>query len=133
MIIPYLCFHGRCEEAVTYYGERFGFKPELLKFSTVPQRGFEVPQEMNEKIMFTRFLICGNPIMACDHYPGLETKTGQSMSINLVGTKEELEFAFSVLSKDGQVGMPFQKTLWSSWYASCIDKFQVVWQFSLNE
>ncbi len=133
MIIPFLNFHGRCEEAVTTYAKLFGFEPRFLKFSMAPDRGFEVsPQEL-DKVMFTLFQIAGNTIYATDHYPGLDTIPGQGMSINLIADKETLESVFSKLVPKAQIGMTFQKTLWSAWYASLTDEFGVVWQFSLNE
>lgn len=133
MIIPFLNFHGRTEEAVTYYASLFDFKPQFLKFSMAPDRGFDVPEAMNDKVMFTLFQIAGNTIYATDHYPGLDSVPGQGMSINLIADKATLESVFKKLAPEGKVGMNFQKTLWSGWYASLIDKYGIVWQFSLNE
>lgn len=133
MIIPFLNFHGRCEEAVNYYATLFDFKPQFLRFSMAPVRGFEVPKAYDDKIMFTMFAIAGNMIYACDHYPGLSSVEGQTLSLNLIADKETLESVYRKLRPDGQNGMAFQKTLWSDWYASLIDRYGVVWQFSLDK
>lgn len=39
---------------------------------------------------------------------------------------------FTILSTDGKKGMEPQATAWALLYASCIDKYEIVWQFSLN-
>jgi len=134
MITPFLNFHGQCEEAVRYYQTIFGFEePRFLKFKMAPNRGFEVSSDFDDKIMFTFFIVSNTQVMACDHYPGLETTSGQTMSLNIIhDNKEELFRWFELLSKDGQVGMSPQETAWAPLYASCIDKYNVVWQFSHN-
>lgn len=133
MIIPFLNFHGRCEEAVSYYGSLFEFTPQFLRFSMSLDRGFDVPESYGNKIMFSLFQIAGNTIYATDHYPGLSSVEGQTLSLNLIADKTTLESIYQKLIPEGQSGMTFQKTLWSGWYASLIDKYGVVWQFSLNE
>ena len=134
MITPFINFHGQCEEAVRYYQTIFGFEePRFLKFKMAPNRGFDVSSEFNDKVMFTFFEISNTRIMACDHYPGLESQSGQTVSLNIIhDNKDELFKWFELLSNDGIVGMPIQETAWAPLYASCIDKFNIVWQFSFN-
>jgi len=134
MITPFLNFHGRCEEAIRYYQTIFGFEePRFLKFKMALNRGYDVPSEFDDKVMFTFFIISSTQVMACDHYPGLESISGQTMSLNIIhDNKEELLKWFELLSKEGQVGMIPQETAWAPLYASCVDKFNVVWQFSYN-
>lgn len=133
MIIPFLNFHGRCEEAVTAYSKLFDFEPRFLKFAMAPDRGFEVPADYGDKVMFTLFKVAGNMIYATDHYPGLSSVPGQTVSLNLIADKSTLEQLFAKLAPTSTIGMPFQKTSWSGWYASLTDQFGVVWQFSLDE
>lgn len=134
MITPFLNFHGQCEEAVLYYQTIFGFEePRFLRFKMALNRGFEVPIELNDQVMFTFFEISGARIMACDYYPGLKSTRGQSMGLNIIhDNKDELFKWFEQLSKEGQVGMSPQETAWAPLYASCIDKYNIVWQFSYN-
>ena len=135
MITPFLNFHGQCEEAVRYYQTIFGFEePRFLKFKMAPNRGFEVSADFDDKVMFTFFIISNTQIMACDHYPGLESVSGQSMSLNIIhDNKEELFRWYGMLAEDGQIGMIPQETAWAPFYASCIDKYNIVWQFSYND
>jgi len=135
MITPFLNFHGKCEEAVRYYQTVFGFEdPKFLKFGMAPLRGFEVYENYDDKVMFTFFVIANTQIMACDYYPGLESIPGQSASLNIIHESEEdIRKWFELLSMDGKRGMELQETAWAPLYASCIDKYGIVWQFSWNK
>ena len=56
MIIPFMNFHGQCEEAVLYYQNIFKFKdPFFLKFAMAPSVPFTIPADYEDKIMFTEF------------------------------------------------------------------------------
>lgn len=134
MITPFLNFHGKCEEAVKYYQTIFAFdEPHFLKFGMATSRGFEVYDDYDDKVMFTFFKVSGTQVMACDYYPGLESTPGQSVSLNIIHENEEdIRNWFTILSADGKKGMEPQATAWAPLYASCIDKYGIVWQFSLN-
>ena len=134
MILPFLCFYGRTQEAVTYYQSVFGFEqPHFLLFAQVPNRGFEVPETLNDGVMFTEFTVSQTRVMACDAYPGLPGVPGQSVSLNIIETDEDkLRQWFEALAQDGQIGMPLQPTLWAPLYASVTDRFGIIWQLSLN-
>ncbi len=133
MIVPFLCFHGQCEEAVRTYAKIFGFEARFLLFLQAPNRGFDVPEIFNSKVMFTQFTIADQQVMATDHVPGLSTQPGQSVTLNIIHTsKADIERWFAELSEGGTVGMPLQKTNWAPWYGSLTDRFGITWQFSLN-
>lgn len=134
MVSPFLCFHGRTEEAVNYYQHIFGFElTGFLKFTMVPNRNFNVPEDFLDKVMFTEFTISGTRIMACDAYPGIDSVPGQGMSLNIIESdKEKIETWFRALAKDGQIGMDLQPALWAPTYGSLCDKYGVIWQFSHN-
>lgn len=135
MITPFLNLHGKCEEVVHYYQTVFGFEePRFLKFNMTPTRGYEVPIEFEDKVMFTFFKISNTRVMACDYYPGLASIPGQSISLNVIHENEiEMLKWFEHLSSEGIVGMKPQVTAWAPLYASCTDKYGIVWQFSLNQ
>lgn len=133
MIVPFLCFHGQCEEAVTFYAKVFGFEARFLHFNQVPQRGFDVSESFANKVMFTQFTITDQQVMATDHVPGLSTQPGQSVTLNIIHTgRADIEAWFAALSEGGTVGMPLQKTGWAPWYGSLTDRYGITWQFSLN-
>lgn len=134
MIVPFLNFHGQCEEAVRYYQRIFTFKdPFFLKFDKVSDFPYAIPENYGDKVMFTEFTISDQKIFACDVYPGMPSIVGQSVSLNVIhDSLDDIRTWFEALSSEGVVGMPLQATNWAPQYASCTDKFGIVWQFSWN-
>lgn len=134
MIIPFMNFHGQCEEAVLYYQNIFKFKdPFFLKFAMAPSVPFTIPADYEDKIMFTEFTIADQKIFACDVYPGVHSTSGQSVSLNVIHSSlEDIQTWFDALAKEGVVGMTVQMTPWAPQYGSCTDKYGIVWQFSYN-
>src|SRR6516225_3831853 len=74
-ITPYLCFGGRCEEALEFYRKALGAEIEMvMRFNESPeptppgmlQAGFE------KKVMHVSFRVRGVPLMATD---GCDDKT----------------------------------------------------------
>lgn len=134
MIIPFMNFHGQCEEAVLYYQRIFKFNdPFFLRFNKVPNLPYVIPEDYGDKIMFTEFTIADQKIFACDVYPGVQSTSGQSVSLNVIHSSlEDIQTWFEALSSEGIVGMTLQATNWAPQYASCTDKYGIVWQFSYN-
>lgn len=132
MIVPFMNFHGQCEAAVLYYQTIFKFEdPLFLKFNQVQNVAFTIPEDYGNKVMFTEFRIADQKIFACDVYPGLQSTSGQSISLNVIHSSlEDIQTWFDALSKEGVVGMPIQATPWAPQYGSCTDKYGIVWQFS---
>lgn len=135
MIVPFMNFHGQCEEAVLYYQKIFNFTdPFFLKYAMVPNVPFAIPDDFGDKIMFTEFTIADQKVFACDVYPGVQSKEGQSVSLNVIHPSlEDIQRWFDALSKEGVVGMIIQPTTWAPLYGSCTDKYGIVWQFSWNK
>lgn len=134
MIVPFMNFHGQCEEAVLYYQSIFKFKdPFFLKYAMASPVPFAIPEDYGHKVMFTEFTIAQQKVFACDVYPGVMSHRGQSVSLNVIHESlEDIQCWFDALSKDGQIGMPIQATNWAPQYGSCTDKFGIVWHFSWN-
>ena len=134
MIIPFMNFHGQCEEAVLYYQSIFKFNdPFFLKFNKVPNLPYVIPEDYGNKVMFTEFTITDQKIFACDVYPGVQSTSGQSVSLNVIHSSlDDIRIWFETLSSEGVMGMSLQATNWAPQYASCTDKYGIVWHFSYN-
>jgi len=134
MIIPFLNLHGKTAQAVPYYAEVFGVKPNhILTFNQAGDPGFEVPEDFGDKAMFTFLDIDSTRVMMCDAYPGVPSQAGASVSLNLITSREKIDRWFPLLAKDGKISMERQETKWSKYYGSLTDKFGIVWQFSIDE
>ena len=128
-IIPYLFFAGRCEEALTFYGEALGAQVDMLmRFNESPapipegklQAGFE------NKIMHASFRIGTVSLMASDGCDDKSKFDGFRLALS-VATTEEAHSAFNALADEGSIEMPLCKTFWSPCYGMVTDKFNVGW------
>src|SRR5947209_19959581 len=104
-ITPYLCFGGRCEEALEFYRKALGAEVEMLmRFNESPeptppgmlQAGFE------KKVMHASLRIRGIPVMCTD---GCNDKTkfdGVRLAMQ-VPTETDARKAFDALTAGGTV------------------------------
>ena len=125
----YLLFNGNCREAVSYYADVFNTgKPDIMTYGQSPvDTEHPLPSGMKD------LGISGSSIMFSDVPPGMPFTQGNNFSITVV-TKDidEINHAFTELSKEGKVAMELQKTFWSPCYGMLTDKFGIDWQFSLQ-
>ena len=67
---PYLCFNGRCDEALELYKKIFNTKVDfLMRFSEGPPgscEGASMPANWGDKVMHSSFRIGGTTVMASD-------------------------------------------------------------------
>ncbi len=130
LVQPYLSFDGRCEEALTFYGEKLGAKVEMLmRFKDspeTPQPGM-VPPGSENKVMHCSFRIGESTLMASDG--GCTNKSkfdGITLSLT-VPDDAEAERKFASLADGGKVQMPLSKTFFASRFGMVEDRFGVGW------
>lgn len=130
-ITPYLCFEGRCEEAVEFYRRALGAEVTMLShFKDIPpseQGGCPVPPEMGEKVMHTSLRIGETTIMASDgRCTGQPNFQGIALSLTVSDAARADQF-FNALADGGQVQMPMTETFFSPWFGMVADRFGVSW------
>lgn len=124
---PYVCFEGRCEEAMEFYKK--ALDAEVL----FCMRGGEAPEgacgaaEHKDKIMHACLKIGDAEVMMSD---GMNTGKAEFQGITLSVTTDNDEQArkrFSALSEGGNVAMDLSSTFFASSFGICSDKFGVNW------
>ena len=130
IVQTYVCFDGRCEEALEFYKKAIGAEVgRLLRFKDSPEPpapGCAAPGTEN-KIMHTQFRVGQTIIMASDgRCTGKANFQGFSLALT-VKTDAEAEKYFKALSEGGQVQMPLAKTFFSSSFGMVADKFGISW------
>lgn len=126
---PYLCFDGRCEEALDFYRRALGAEVTMLmRFKDSPDKdmcpGGAAP---GDKIMHSAFRIGASTIMATDGRNEGKTRfEGFSLSLD---AKDEAEAKrlFDALADGGEVRMPLAKTFFSPSFGMVADRFGVSW------
>ena len=129
IVQPYLCFEGRCEEAVEFYrhavGAQVAFQMRYSESPEPPPPGC-APQDPS-KIMHVQFQIGETTVMASDgRCSGNPKFAGFSLSIS-VATEAEADHAFNALAEGGQVEMPLGRTFFSARFGMVVDRFGVMW------
>ncbi|MFO0810098.1 MAG: VOC family protein [Gemmataceae bacterium] len=131
-VTAYLDFHGRCEEALEFYGKALGAQTVLVsRFGDSPDKSMMTPGTEN-KIMHATFRIGATTLMASD---GRCTGEGGFKGISLTldpPTIPEAERLFAALADGGQVMMPLTKTFWSPGFGMLTDRFGISWMISVT-
>jgi PhnB protein len=126
---PYLCFEGRCEEALDFYRKSLGAKVEMLmRFKESPDPGM-CPDgaATGDKVMHSSFTIGDTQVMASDgRCTGQPSFQGIALSIT-APDEAKAEKLFTALSDGGQVQMPLARTFFSPSFGMVADRFGVSW------
>lgn len=134
-IDPYLFFDGRCEEAIEFYKQALGAKPEfVMRYAESPEPpppGM-LPPGSEQKIMHASVHIGGALVMMSDGRCGGDTDfKGFSLSLDCPDADQARE-AFAALADGGQVTMPLAKTFWAPLFGMVTDRFGVGWMVGVS-
>jgi PhnB protein len=131
---PYLCFDGRCEEAVAFYTKTLGAEVTMLlrfKDSPEPPQPGMVPPGAEDKVMHMSIRIGETTVLASDgRCLGQPNFQGFALSLT-VPDAAEAERLFTALADGGQVQMPLTTTFFAARFGMVADRFGVVWMISV--
>lgn len=127
----YLCFEGRCEEAIEFYRRVLGAEVDmLLRYQDSPDPDMVTPGSEHQ-IMHASLRIGDTPLMMSDGMcSGKPSFQGFSLSIAATDA-EEADRLFTALAAGGQVQMPLAKTFWSPCFGMVTDRFGVSWMLNV--
>ena len=125
---PYLCFEGRCEEALEFYRKALGAKVEMLmRFNESPDPHMCPAGAPGDKVMHACVSIGDTQVMASDgRCTGQPSFQGIALSIT-ASDEAKAERFFAALAEGGQVQMPLAKTFFSPSFGMVADRFGVGW------
>ena len=129
-IQPYLCFEGRCEEALEFYRQALGAEVTMLmRFKDSPEACPEgmLPPGSEQKVMHASFDVGGATVLASDgQCAGPSRFQGFSLSIT-PRDEAEADRWFAALAHGGQVQMPMGPTFFAARFGMVVDRFGVSW------
>lgn len=132
-VTPYLTFSGNAQEAMDLYTEAFKTEVmQVMRYKDVPPNpDFPIPDGYGDKVI-QAMLKMGEDffIRMCDCGPGHDLKDNPTEMISIAieeVTAEEVTHIFNTLAREGKVGMPLEKTFYSSLAGVVYDKFGVMW------
>lgn len=104
-VIPYLSFHGNCEEAVNAYINAFG--GEIYGMSRWTENNLDMTPAQIGKVMHVEFAIGRTHMAAGDTFDCAEVNTDIKLMIHMDSEAGALH-AISVLAKGGSILSPLQ-------------------------
>ncbi|WP_409302980.1 VOC family protein [Peribacillus sp. SCS-155] len=126
-LLPHIYIEN-CKEALDYYQQIFGGEIKNTQLSDHVE-GFEGQEG---KYIHAELHINEHcTIFFADVFRPLTSGTNIWLMIDLESA-EEIESAYSLLSKDGQIQMELQNTFWNSTYAVVKDKYGITWELNFS-
>jgi PhnB protein len=126
---PYISFDGQARQAMEFYQSVFGGE---LKVNTFGEFGMQDTPQADQIMHAQLDTEAGYTIMAADTPPGMEHRSGSSITVSLSGDEEVLREYFSKLAEGGKIGTPLEKQMWGDEYGDLVDKFGVSWMVNLG-
>jgi PhnB protein len=130
---PYLFFHGRCEEALSFYKNCLGGEiVGLSRFAGSPMES-QVDAGFRDKVMHASFVAGDVKFMASDGRPGDGSDGDDDIALSLA-TSDDAEGTrvFNALADGGEISMPLQEAFWGGKFGSLTDRFGVQWMVSIG-
>jgi PhnB protein len=130
---PYFHFDGNCREAMNFYAELFGGKPEIMTIGESPAKE-QFPKELHSQVMHSH-LQNGDFVMMASDMCGMGDLTqGNSVEISLTcSSEEEINRLYKQLSEGGRISQELQEQFWGELFAMVTDRFGVRWMLSFRK
>lgn len=130
IVQSYLCYEGRCEEALQFYQQALDAEvTALMRFRDSPEPCSPdmVSPGMEDKVMHAELRIGETTLMASDgRCQGPASFSGIALALS-VPDDACAERRFAALAEGGEVQMPLTKTFFSSKFGMVADRFGVTW------
>jgi PhnB protein len=123
----YLNFGGNCAEAFEFYEKHLGGKIiAKMTFGEMPDKR-QVPPGQENNVLYERMSIGETDLMGNDVPPGRYQPMRSAYLSLTVGSSEEAERVYALLSDGGEIFMPMEETFFALRFAMLRDKFGANW------
>lgn len=131
-IEAYLSFRGQCQEALNHYKEIFG--GDIGNIETYENKKIDIPENYRTKWQHAELKGKNFTILGYDAAPDTPLTDGNNMHLGVdMDSEGSAKFAFTELSKGGQIHTNFQKTSWGAYYGRCTDRYGINWMVNFKE
>ena len=124
----YVNYPGHCEKAFRFYEKHLGGNITMMTPHQHPPSHF--PKEWKNPILHARIDLGGMTLMGAD-IPNAEPMRSAYLTIR-TNTTEEAERLYELLSREGEIFMKMEKTVFANRFAMLRDQFGTSWML-LNE
>jgi PhnB protein len=123
----YLNYGGNCEQAFRFYEQHLGGKITMMMTHGQQPNPHDVPPNWKNAILHARISIGETVLMGADILPDRFQPIRSAYLSLTVGSIEEAERIYALLSDGGQIFMPMQETFFAFRFAQLRDKFGTSW------
>jgi len=108
---PYFHFDGNCREAMNFYAELFGGKPEIMTIGESPAKE-QFPKELYDQVLHSHLQNGDFMLMASD-----------MVDISLTcSSEEEINHLYKQLTEGGKILQELQPQFWGELFAMVADR-----------
>jgi PhnB protein len=123
----YLNYGGNCEEAFKFYEAHLGGRITMLtRHGELPDEQ-QVAPDWKNAVLHARIELGGTELFGADIPPDRFQPIRSAYLSLTLGSDEEADRVFALLSTDGQIFMPMQETFFASRFAMLRDRFGTSW------
>ena len=123
----YLNYGGNCEEAFTFYEKHLSGKITMMMRHGEQPNAQDVPPGWAHAILHARMNLGGTELLGADIPPDRFQPIRSAYLSLTLGSEQEAERVFALLSDGGQTYMPMQETFFASRFAMLRDRFGTSW------
>ena len=123
----YLNYGGNCEQAFKFYEQHLAGRITFLTRHGEQPGGSPAPADWKDKVLHAQMDLGGTVLMGAD-IPADRFQPMRSAYLSLtLGSAEEAERVYALLTEGGQVFMPMEETFFATRFAMLRDRFGTSW------
>jgi len=126
-LFTYLNYGGNCAQAFRFYEEHLGGKITMLVTHGQQPNPESVPPGWKDAVLHARIAIGETEIFGADVPPERFQPMRSAYLTLLLGSNEEAERIYALLSAGGQIFMPMEETFFAHRFAMLRDRFGTSW------
>lgn len=123
----YLNYGGNCEQAFRFYEQHLGGKITMLMRHGEQPGATAVSPDWKDAVLHARITIGGTELLGADIPPDRFQPIRSAYLSLTLGSNEEAESIYALLSDGGQIFMPMEETFFANRFAMLRDKFGTSW------
>jgi PhnB protein len=123
----YLNYGGNCEEAFRFYEKHLGGRITMLMRHGEQPDAKNVSPDWARAVLHARMDLGGTELLGADIPPDRFQPIRSAYLSLTLGSDQEADRVFALLSDGGQIFMPMQETFFASRFAMLRDKFGTSW------
>jgi PhnB protein len=123
----YLNYGGNCEQAFKFYEAHLGGKITMLMRHREQPDPSQVPADWGNAVLHARLSLGGTELLGADIPPDRFQPMRSAYLSLTVGSVEEAERLYALLSEGGQIFMKMEETFFARRFAMLRDRFGTSW------